>query len=131
VWFQSAEDNVFFLAGGLAFNVLLALLPFVLLLVAGMALLLGAQPEQAARTVVALLQAFLPDDAPSAAELLRDVIEDVQRTKGAGHAVRRHRLRLVLDATLWLAAQCARADLRRLPIAASSAARSSTSAQRS
>jgi membrane protein len=83
VWRQSAEDNVFFLAGGLAFNVLLALLPFVLLLVSGMALLLGAEPEQAARTIVALLQAFLPDDAPSAAELLGSVIEDVQRTRGA------------------------------------------------
>ena len=80
---QSAEDNVFFLAGGLAFNVLLALLPFVLLLVSGMALLLGSQPEQAARTVVGLLQAFLPDDSVSATELLRSVIEDVQRTKGA------------------------------------------------
>ena len=83
MWFQSAEDNVFFLAGGLAFNVLLALLPFVLLLVSGMALLLGAQPEQAARTIVGLMQAFLPDDAPSATELLRSVIEDVQRTRGA------------------------------------------------
>src|SRR6188768_1489771 len=81
VWVQSAEDNVFFLAGGLAFNVLLALLPFMLLLVSGMALLLGAQPEQAARTIVGLMQAFLPDDAPSATELLRSVIEDVQRTK--------------------------------------------------
>ena len=83
VWFQSAEDNVFFLAGGLAFNVLLALLPFVLLLVSGTATLLGSQPEQAARTVIGLLQAFLPDNAPSATELLTGVIEDVQRTRGA------------------------------------------------
>ena len=83
VWFQGAEDNVFFLAGGLAFNVLLALVPFVLLLVSGMALLLGAQPEAAARTVTGLLQAFLPDNAPSALELLSGVVDDVLRTRGA------------------------------------------------
>jgi membrane protein len=36
VWNQSAEDNVPFLAGGLAFNTLLALVPFVLLLISGL-----------------------------------------------------------------------------------------------
>ncbi len=58
-------------------------MPFVLLLVTGMAVLLGAQPEEAARTITGLLQAFLPDNAPSAIELLTDVVEDVLRTKGA------------------------------------------------
>ena len=37
VWDNSGEDNVFFLAGGIAFNLLLAAVPFLLLLVVGMA----------------------------------------------------------------------------------------------
>jgi membrane protein len=45
---------VLFLAGGLAFNVLLALVPFVLLLIAGLSLLLNREPGEAAETVAAL-----------------------------------------------------------------------------
>ena len=36
VWDNASEDNVLFLAGGIAFNILLAALPFTLLLIAGM-----------------------------------------------------------------------------------------------
>ena len=83
IWKQSDEDNVLFLAGGLAFNVLLALVPFVLLLISGIALLLGREPDEAARTVAGLLQAFLPIDSPSAIDLLSSIITDVLRTQGA------------------------------------------------
>jgi hypothetical protein len=40
VWDNSGEDNVLFLAGGIAFNLILAALPFVLLLAAGATYLL-------------------------------------------------------------------------------------------
>ena len=83
IWKQSAEDNVLFLAGGVAFNVLLALVPFTLLLISGVALILGRQPEDAARTVNALLQVFLPNDAPSASNFIHDIVTDVERTRGA------------------------------------------------
>ncbi len=83
VWNQSAEDNVLFLAGGLAFNVLLALVPFALLTISGIALLLGSRPEDAARTVSGLLEAFLPNNASSGADLLRGIVTDVLRTRGA------------------------------------------------
>lgn len=83
IWQQSAEDNVLFLAGGLAFNVLLALLPFTLVVVSGMALLLGSQPEVAVRTVTGLFPALLPNDSPVATELLRSLVTDVYRTRGA------------------------------------------------
>ena len=33
VWDNAGEDNVLFLAGGIAFNILLAVVPFILLLV--------------------------------------------------------------------------------------------------
>ncbi len=72
-----------FLAGGLAFNVLLALVPFVLLLVAGLSTLLGNEPERAATTVTNLVQGFLPIDDPSAAELLRRVVHDILSTRGS------------------------------------------------
>ena len=45
VWDNSGEDNVFFLAGGIAFNILLAAVPFVLLLVWGFALTLHNRGE--------------------------------------------------------------------------------------
>jgi len=40
VWDNSGEDNVLFLAGGIAFNLLLAAVPFILLLAAGITYLL-------------------------------------------------------------------------------------------
>ncbi len=40
VWDNSGEDNVLFLAGGIAFNLILAALPFILLLAAGVTALL-------------------------------------------------------------------------------------------
>ena len=81
VWNQSGDDNVTFLAGGLAFNVLLALVPFVLLLILGLSLLLGNQPQQAADTVTHLVQALLPTDAVSSSQLLRDAVDEVLRTR--------------------------------------------------
>jgi len=50
VWDNSGEDNVLFLAGGIAFNLILAAVPFILLLAAGVAKLLpllyrGALPD--------------------------------------------------------------------------------------
>src|SRR5256885_16455197 len=42
VWDNSAEDNVLFLAGGIAFNILLAAIPFVLLLIAGLTVIVPA-----------------------------------------------------------------------------------------
>lgn len=83
VYNQAAEDNVLFLAGGLAFNILLALVPFVLLLIAGTSFLLGRQPEEAARTVTALFDQLLPRNSTAGAELLRTLVSDVLRTRGA------------------------------------------------
>jgi membrane protein len=72
-----------FLAGGLAFNVLLALLPFLLLLISGLSLLLGSETAQAANTVITLVDRLLPKGANTAGELLRGVVDDVLKTRGA------------------------------------------------
>lgn len=78
-----ASDNGFFLAGGVAFSLLLALVPFVLLLVVGLSFALGRQPEQAMETVVELTQRFLPPNAFEASAVLRTMVDDVLRTRGA------------------------------------------------
>lgn len=83
VWNQGAEDNVLFLAGGLAFNVLLALVPLVLLLITGLSFLLGSSSEEAASTVTGLVEALLPNNPGAATTLLRGIVADVLRTRGA------------------------------------------------
>jgi len=57
--------------------------PFVLLLMAGLSFLLGSEPAEAAATVTALIERLLPNDAPSASELLRTIMSDVLATRGA------------------------------------------------
>jgi membrane protein len=62
VWDNAGEDNVLFLAGGIAFNILLAAVPFVLLLVWGFAQILHKQPLEANRLVVQYLDRVLPQN---------------------------------------------------------------------
>jgi membrane protein len=81
VWDNSGEDNVLFLAGGIAFNILLAAVPFVLLLVSGITYLLpalfrGALDSNAA--VGQFIDQLLPshEETPSAPihKLLSDIL---------------------------------------------------------
>ena len=79
-----ADDNAFFLAGGVAFSLLLALVPLVLLLVVGLSFALGRNVEQATETVLRLSETFLPaSNAFEAGALLRTIVDDVLRTRGA------------------------------------------------
>lgn len=82
-WRQGVEDNIPFVAGGLAFNILLALVPFVLLLIVGLSFLLGREPAEAATTVTGLVGGFLPAETPMAGELLRSLVGDFLRTRPA------------------------------------------------
>ncbi|MBU6366272.1 MAG: YihY/virulence factor BrkB family protein [Gemmatimonadetes bacterium] len=82
-WRQGMEDNIPFVAGGLAFNILLALVPFVLLLVVGLSFLLGREPTEAAATVTGLVGGFLPARTPMAGELLSSLVADFLRTRPA------------------------------------------------
>ena len=79
VWDNANEDNVLFLASGIAFNILLAAVPFFLLLVTGLGYLLGHESKASADEVTALLDRLLPvhpesPDSPAHA-LLAQIVE--------------------------------------------------------
>ncbi|HEV7991987.1 MAG TPA: YihY/virulence factor BrkB family protein [Gemmatimonadaceae bacterium] len=76
VWDNSGEDNVLFLAGGIAFNILLAAVPFVLLLVWGIAQILHNRME-ANRLVVQYLDRVLPSHVESPDAPTHKIIEDI------------------------------------------------------
>jgi membrane protein len=76
VWQKAGDDDIFFLAGAIAFNVLLAALPFVLILIAVFGWVLSAavaDPEQAA---VDYVLSILPP-SPQLAALTRQLVGDV------------------------------------------------------
>jgi membrane protein len=75
VWDNAGEDNVLFLAGGIAFNILLAAVPFVLLLVWGIAQVLHNQPAEANRLVVQYLDRVLPQNPDDTThKLITDIL---------------------------------------------------------
>ena len=78
VWDNAGEDNVFFLAGGIAFNILLAAVPFALLLVSGMAYLLNFSAEASATEVAELVARLLPPGQ----DTLRDSLVAAVNTRG-------------------------------------------------
>ena len=82
VWDNSGEDNVFFLAGGLAFNILLAVVPFALLVLTGLASLLNQSAESSAQAVSALLDRLLPGALTGTNDLLPGIIADAIATRG-------------------------------------------------
>jgi membrane protein len=79
VWDNAGEDNVLFLAGGIAFNILLAAVPFVLLLVWGFALVLKLtkQPFEANQIVVNYLDRVLPSHLESPDAPTHKIISDI------------------------------------------------------
>jgi membrane protein len=77
VWDNAGEDNVLFLAGGIAFNILLAAVPFVLLLVWGFAQVLHKQPIEANRLVVNYLDRVLPSHVESPDAPTHKIISDI------------------------------------------------------
>jgi membrane protein len=77
VWVNSGEDRIFFLAGGIAFNILLAAAPFALLLMSGLTYVLRLSEDASIAEVVALVDRFLPTQVGSGETLVHRVIADV------------------------------------------------------
>lgn len=90
VWRDVLNDNVGFLAGGVAFNILLAGLPFVLMLSAALGYLLGQSQDAATSIVQGVMERVLPQQLGVEGSMLDPILADVERTRtvfGIGGAV--------------------------------------------
>src|SRR5262249_19835435 len=77
------EDNIFFLASGIAFNLLLAIVPFFLLLASGLAYFLKQSPDVTASEIQALADRLLPPHAETTQGGLHQLLADILKTHGA------------------------------------------------
>jgi len=82
LWHMGAEDDVFFLAGGVAFSILLAGVPFFLLLASGLGYVLGKGEDASSTAVADFLQQVFPATFSGDGSLLDPVLHDVVRTRG-------------------------------------------------
>jgi membrane protein len=83
LWHKGAEDDVFFLAGGVAFSILLAGVPFFLLLASGLGYVLNKSEDASSSAVADFLQQLFPATFSGEGSLLDPVLHDVVRTRGA------------------------------------------------
>lgn len=83
VWDNAGEDNIFFLAGGIAFNILLAAVPFFLLLVAGLGELLNQKPDESIREVSAIVDRLLPPGLTPGEVPIQKLLGDVIAARGS------------------------------------------------
>ncbi|HJR43683.1 MAG TPA: YihY/virulence factor BrkB family protein [Gemmatimonadaceae bacterium] len=82
VWDNAGEDNIFFISGGVAFSILLAAVPFVLLLLSAAAYLLNQDTAAASRELWLFLDRLLPQRA-GASEPVRQLVDDIIRNRGS------------------------------------------------
>lgn len=83
VWDNSGEDNVFFLAGGIAFNLLLAAVPFFLLLATGLVYLLNQSPDMTTTEVLSIVDKFLPPHPTSSQSPAAMILSEIIKRRGA------------------------------------------------
>jgi membrane protein len=81
VWRDILNDNVGFLAGAVAFNILLAGVPFLLLMAAALGYLLGESPGNATHILQGVFERVLPSQLGVGGAMLDPVMSDVQRTR--------------------------------------------------
>ncbi|MBK5188934.1 MAG: YihY/virulence factor BrkB family protein [Gemmatimonadaceae bacterium] len=83
LWDVAGEDNISFLAGGIAFNLLLAAVPFTLLLLAGLGYVLNESPEQSSNTVWGFIDNLMPPHAETGDVQLRKLLDSIIKTRGS------------------------------------------------
>ncbi len=81
VYQKAGSDDIFFLAGGIAFNFLLAAIPFLLLLVAIFGFVLQATVPNPEEAVVEYMLDILPT-SPRMVEFARDLVGDIVSQRG-------------------------------------------------
>lgn len=82
LWAKMAADDVLFLASGVAFNILLAGVPFFLLLASGIGYSLGTSQDASNGAVASFIRDLFPMSGTGADSVLDPVIHDVVRTRG-------------------------------------------------
>ncbi|MDO8500771.1 MAG: YihY/virulence factor BrkB family protein [Gemmatimonadaceae bacterium] len=83
VWDNSGEDNIFFMAGGIAFNLLLAAVPFVLLFASGLAYLLNQSADASSAEVSEIVYKFLPASPAGEQSPLGRFLVDIIKSRQA------------------------------------------------
>jgi membrane protein len=84
VWDNCSEDNVLFLAGAIAFNILLAAIPFFLLLVTGLTYLLPAITRVAPSVAVyEFLDQLLPAQSTATSTWIHTLLDEIMATRGS------------------------------------------------
>jgi membrane protein len=84
VWDNASEDNVLFLAGGIAFNILLAAVPFFLLLIAGVTYLLPVLYRgqvDSSSAVSFFIDRLLPAHEETPDSPIHKLVTDILRTR--------------------------------------------------
>ncbi|MEX2572211.1 MAG: YihY/virulence factor BrkB family protein [Gemmatimonadota bacterium] len=76
VYHKAGDDDIFFLAGGISFNFLLAAIPFTLLLIAAFGYILQATLPDPEAAAVAYIVEILPT-SPRVVEFARELVSDV------------------------------------------------------
>ncbi|HEX6966151.1 MAG TPA: YihY/virulence factor BrkB family protein [Gemmatimonadaceae bacterium] len=82
IYDTSADDNIFFLASGIAFDLLLAAVPFVLLLLAGLGYLLNQSASASSAAIWTVIDQLLPPHAETANAPIHALINDAIRARG-------------------------------------------------
>ena len=83
VWDNSGEDNIFFLASGITFNILLAAVPFFLLLLSGLGYLLNHSADASSAEVLGFLDRLLPPDERGADTGVRRLLYELVQSRGS------------------------------------------------
>ena len=82
VWDNANEDNVLFLASGIAFNILLAAVPFFLLMVTGVTYILNRSTDASAADISAFIDNLLPLHPETPNSPAHSLLEDVLANAG-------------------------------------------------
>jgi membrane protein len=83
IWHHGADDDLFFLASGVAFALLLAALPFGLLVMSALAFVLNDTPDRTALSVHQLLDTLLPRHSGATETSVHALIDGVLKSRGA------------------------------------------------
>ena len=82
VWDNAGEDNIFFLAGGVSFNLLLAAVPFVLLLFSALGYILDQTAADASSRIWLFIERLLPPHAETPDSPMHKLIDELIAARG-------------------------------------------------